>query len=62
MIPLFRYSLVGLLVFALAACVQTAPDPLPPVLELIKHEDDHQHHEDELLVLDPPADYLQDLP
>ena len=62
MIPLVRYSLLGLLAIALAACVQTAPEQLPPVHELTKHEDDHQHHEDELLVLDPPADYLQDLP
>ncbi len=62
MTSLFRYSLFDLLVVALAACAQTAQDPLPPVHELTKHEDDHQHHEDELLVLDPPADHLRDLP
>jgi len=34
---------------------------LPPIHELARHEDDTAHHDDELLVLDPPHDYLDSL-
>lgn len=64
-IPRFK-PLAALAVLGLAACAQITPPPakttIPPVHELARHEDDNAHHDDELLVLDPPADYLASLP
>ena len=59
-------SWAALVVLALSACAQNTPPTgkteLPAVHELARHEDDAAHHDDELLVLDPPADYLASLP
>jgi len=58
--------LAPLAVLALAACAQVAAPPAkterPPVHELARHVDDHAHHDDELLVLDLPHDYIESLP
>ena len=50
----------------LMGCAQTAQvdekSELPSVQNLKQHEDDHEHHENEFLVLDPPPGYLTSIP
>lgn len=56
---------IVLFALALTSCAQQPPTEkpaqLPDVNTLHRHEDDAEHHEGELLVLDPPADYLNHL-
>ena len=55
--------LIPILALLLSAC--TAKLPVPPLggngylQEHVRHADDLLHHDDEILVLDPPADYLE---
>lgn len=63
----FRSFLLPMVaVLILAGCTSGAPQKpsadRPPLKDLVRHDDDHQHHDDELLVLDPPADYESRLP
>ena len=55
----FIVPLAILAVFILSSCTTDTPSTDHP---LSQHEDDHQHHEDELLVLNPPANYESSLP
>jgi len=66
LISVFAVSGFAFLGTYLTGCAQTdtskQAEPLPHIDTLKRHHDDHEHYDDEILVLDPPKGYLESLP